>query len=252
LSTTIIPTTSTTLGYPKRGVRHRIWPGLIGLAVILLGLVSVTFAAKHVPNPASIPLPISGTMDEKGIPVGWDLETFQNHHQIKLEPLKNGQFGIRLVSEESSFGLHKVIEVDLKEFPMLSWRWKVDRLPLAGDIREKDKNDQAAQIYVIFPNSLIRLRSPMLGYLWDSNAPAGTTADGYSPVTPIKVIVLRSGKQQLGKWVQERRNVAEDYVRLFGQSSLPKVGRVAIWINSQHTKSTAQASFADLQFQRAN
>lgn len=212
----------------------------------------MTSAAKHAPNPASIPLPISGTMDEQGIPVGWDLETFQNHHQIKIEPLKDGQFGIRLMSEESSFGLHKVIEVDLKEFPILSWRWKVDRLPLAGDIREKDKNDQAAQLYVIFPNSLIRLRSPMLGYLWDSNAPAGTTADGHSPITPIKVIVLRSGKQQLGKWVQERRNVAEDYVRLFGQNSLPKVGRVAIWINSQHTKSTAQSSFADLQFQRAN
>ncbi|MDD5558086.1 DUF3047 domain-containing protein [Candidatus Methylomirabilis sp.] len=247
-----IPTTSTTLGCPKRGARHRFLPALVGLAVILLGLVSMTFAAKHTPNPASIPLPISGTMDEKGIPVGWDLETFQNHHQIKLDPLKDGQFGIRLVSEESSFGLHKSVEVDLKEFPILTWRWKVDRLPLAGDVREKSKNDQAAQIYVIFPNSLIRLRSPMLGYLWDSNAPAGTTADGYSPVTPIKVMVLRSGKQQLGKWVQERRNVAEDYVRLFGQNSLPKVGRVAIWINSQHTKSTAQASFADLQFQRAN
>ena len=212
----------------------------------------MTSAANPVPNPTSIPLPISGTMDEKGIPVGWDLETFHNPPQIKLESLKGGRFGIRLVSEESSFGLHKTIEVDLNEFPILSWRWKVDRLPLAGDTREKNKNDQAAQLYVVFPNSLIKLRSPTLGYLWDSNAPAGTVADGYSPVTPIKVIVLRSGKQQLGKWVQERRNVAEDYVRLFGKSSLPKVGRVAIWINTQHTKSTAQASFADLQFLRAN
>lgn len=212
----------------------------------------MTSAANPAPDTASIPLPISGTMDEKGIPVGWDLEAFHNHPQIKLEPLKDGQFSIRLVSEESSFGLHKSIEVNLKEFPILSWRWKVDRLPLAGDIRDKNKNDQAAQVYVVFPNSLIRLRSPTIGYLWDSNAPAGTIADGHSPITPIKVIVLRSGKQQLGKWVQERRNVAEDYIRLFGQNSLPKVGRVAIWINTQYTKSTAQASFADLQFQRAN
>jgi hypothetical protein len=30
------------------------------------------------------------------------------------------------------------------------------------------------------------------------------------------------------------------------------VGRVAIWINTQHTKSTAEATFADLQFLRAN
>lgn len=252
MSTTHTPTTATTFGCPKRRVRHRNLPALVGLAVILLGFASMTSAAKHAPNPASIPLSINGTMDEKGIPVGWDLEAFHNQPQIKLEPLKDGQFGIRLVSEESSFGLHKSIEVDLKEFPILSWRWKVDRLPADGDAREKNKNDQAAQVYVIFPNSLIKLRSPTIGYLWDSNAPTGTTGDGHSPITPIKIIVLRSGKQQLGKWVQERRNVAEDYVRLFGKNSLPKVGRVAIWINTQHTKSTAQASFADLQFQRAN
>ena len=40
----------------------------------------------------------------------------------------------------------------------------------------------------------------------------------------------------------------EDYVQLFGKDSPPKVGRVAIWINTQHTKSSAEATFADLQF----
>ena len=99
---------------------------------------------------------------------------------------------------------------------------------------------------------MFKFRSPMIGYIWDSNAPAGTIADGHSVMTPIKVVVLRSGKQRLGEWIQERRNVAQDYRRLFGKDSLPKVGRVAIWINTQHTKSTAEATFTDLQFLRAN
>ncbi|MDE2059318.1 MAG: DUF3047 domain-containing protein [candidate division NC10 bacterium] len=252
MSTTTIPTTSTTFGCAKRGARHRRRPALVGLAVILLGLVSITSEANPVPNTASIPLPISGKIDRKGIPVGWDLELYENHPEIKLQPFKNGRFAIQLASNESSFGLHKEVEVDLKEFPILTWWWKVDRLPEAGDARAKDTNDQAAQVYVIFPHPLFKMRSPTLGYYWDSNAPEGTVTDGYSPITPNKNIVLRSGKQELGKWVQERRNVAEDYVRLFGKNSLPKVGRVAIWINTQHTKSSAQASFADLQFQRAN
>lgn len=252
MRTTIIQTTSARCDRTARGIRYRSRPALVGLAVLLLGLISMTSEANPVPNPASIPLPINGTTDKKGIPVGWDLEIYENHHEIKLEPFKNGRFAIRLASNESSFGLHKVIEVDLKEFPILTWWWKVDRLPEAGDARAKDTNDQAAQVYVIFPHPLFKMRSPTLGYYWDSNAPAGTVTDGYSPVTPNKNIVLRSGKQQLGQWVQERRNVAEDYVRLFGKNSLPKVGRVAIWINTQHTKSSAQASFADLQFLRAN
>ncbi len=246
----VIPPTGS--GWRRFRLLHRAWPLTVALAALTAGLLSITFVAYSTPQSAAIPLVINGKTDGNGIPVGWELEAFQNHHQIRLEPLQNGRFGIRLVSEGSSFGLHKVVDVDLKEFPILSWRWKVDRLPPAGDIRENNKDDQAAQVYVIFPVALVRVRSPMIGYIWDSNAPAGTTADGHSLVTPIKVIVLQSGKQRLGEWIQERRNVAEDYQQLFGKDSVPKVGRVAIWINTQHTKSSAEATFADLQFLRAN
>ena len=224
---------------------------ILGLVALMLWLVSITVAATSVAQPTQVPLAINGKLNGDGIPVGWELEAFHNHHQIWLEPLENGRFGIRLVSEGSSFGLHKTVDVDLNEFPILSWKWKVDSVPPAGDIREKSKDDQAAQIYIAFP-AMLRFRSPTIGYLWDSNAPVGTIADGHSAVTPIKIIVLQSGKQRLGEWVQERRNVAEDYRRLFGKDSVPKVGRVAIWINTQHTNSSAEATFADLQFLRAN
>jgi len=216
----------------------------------MLGFLFTAVAANSIPQQAQVPLIINGKMDDNGIPVGWELEAFHDHHEITLEPLQDGRFGIRLVSEGNSFGLHKSVDVNLKEFPILSWRWKVDRLPPAGDIREKSKDDQAAQLYVIFP-ALVKVMSPTIGYLWDSNAPAGTITDGHAPMTPIKVIVLQSGKQRLGEWVQERRNVFEDYLQLFGKDSPSKVGRVAIWINTQHTKSSAEATFADLQFLRA-
>ena len=226
------------------------WPRFAGVAALMVGLLLLTVAANSVSEPQQIPLTINGKMDGNGIPVGWELEALHNHHEIKLESLRDGQFGIRMVSEGNSFGLHKSVDVDLKEFPILSWRWKVDRLPPVGDIREKSKDDQAAQVYVVFP-ALIQMMSPTIGYLWDSNAPAGTIADGHNIMTPIKAIVLQSGKQRLGEWVQERRNVFEDYVKVFGKNSPPKVGRVAIWINTQHTKSSAEATFADLQFLRA-
>lgn len=224
---------------------------ILGLAALMLVLVSITVAATSVAQPAQVPLVINGKLNGDGVPVGWELEAFHNHHQIRLEPLENGRFGIRLLSDGSSFGLYKTVDVDLNELPILSWRWKVDRLPPAGDIREKSKDDQAAQVYIVFP-AMLRFRSPTIGYLWDSNAPIGTIADGHSAVTPIKIIVLQSGKLRLGEWIQERRNVAQDYRQLFGKDSLPKVGRVAIWINTQHTKSIAEATFTDLQFLRAN
>ncbi len=226
------------------------WPGLVALAAAGFIAFSVIIPAHLRALPSQIPLTITGKIDGSGIPLGWELEVFQDPHKITLQSLQNGRFGIRLMSQASSFGLHKDLDVDLKQFPILSWKWKVDRVPPKGDIREKAKDDQAAQVYVVFP-AWLRLRSLIVGYLWDSNAPAGTVADGHS-MNPTKVIVLRSGTQHLGEWVQERRNVAEDYRKLFGKDPDKNVGRVAIWINTQHTNSSAEATFADLQFLRAD
>jgi hypothetical protein len=219
--------------------------------MLALALLLGPAIADPVVQPPRISLAVDGKVDRTGVPAGWALEVFHNTPHIKIERLQDGRFGIRLVSEASSFGLHKSVDVDLAEFPVLSWRWKVDRLPPDGDIREARKDDQAAQLYVVFP-TFLGFRSPTIGYLWDSNAPVGTVADGHSKVTPIKVIVLQSGKQRLGEWIRERRNVAEDYRRLFNTASVPKVGRVVIWTNTQHTKSSADATFADLEFLPAN
>jgi hypothetical protein len=215
-------------------------------------LIAILVMAPARPRalPTQIPLTISGKLDGNGNPSGWELEVFHNAPRIKVESLQNGRFGIRLTSDASSFGLYKTVDVDLKEFPILSWKWRVDRVPPEGDIRERTKDDQAAQVYAVFP-AWLQFRSPILGYIWDSNAPVGTVSDGYS-ANPTKVLVLRSGTQDLGKWVQERRNLAEDYKKLFGKEPDRNVGRVAIWINTQHTKSSAEATFADLQFLRGN
>ncbi len=229
---------------------RRPWPALVALAVSGFIGVSVMIPANPRALPSQIPLTISGKTSGNGAPLGWELEVFENPHQIKLESLQNGRFGIRLTSEASSFGLHKDVDVNLKEFPVLSWKWKVDRVPPKGDIREKAKDDQAGQVYVVFP-AWLKFRSLIIGYLWDSNAPAGTVTDGHS-MTPTKVIVLRSGTQHLGKWVHERRNVADDYKRLFGKDPDTNVGRVAIWVNTQHTKASAEVTFADIQFLRAD
>jgi hypothetical protein len=225
---------------------------LLRIAVVacLAAVVYVPATPHSVAKPSQIPLVIDEKLDESGVPAGWELRVHHNSPQIQLERVQNGRVAIRLKSEISSFGLHKEVTVDLKEFPILTWKWKVDRLPPHGDIREKSKDDQAAQVYVVFPRSLLRLRSPTIGYLWDSNAPVGTVADGHSVVTPIKNIVLQSGEGHLGEWVVERRNVLDDYQRLFGKGSVPKVGAVAIWTNTQHTKSSAEAAFADLRFVR--
>jgi hypothetical protein len=52
--------------------------------------------------------------------------------------------------------------------------------------------------------------------------------------------VLRSGTADLNKWVTERRNVRDDYRKIYGAEP-ENPGAVSIAIDSNDTKSTAES-----------
>ena len=206
-------------------------------------------SASAIPIPPNLPRPridITVAPDGgSGIPREWVLKEFAGSAKIKVEKV-GSHFAVRLTSDKASFSLHKDVTVDVTQYAYLSWAWRVDRLPPSGDARQKETDDQAAQLYVIFPRFPALVRSQIIGYIWDSKAPAGTVLT--SPSNPMaKIIVLRSGPGQLGQWTVETRNVLEDFKQVFGGVP-PNVGRVSLLINSQHTKSTAESWFAGLVF----
>jgi hypothetical protein len=178
-------------------------------------------------------------------PADWFLKEFTGKARVKVEKV-GGLYAIRLRSDNASFTVYRDVQVDASQFPYLTWAWRVDQLPPNGDARHKETDDQAAQLYVVFPRFPELVRSQIVGYIWDSGAPAGTVLN--SPTDrKVKYIVVRSGSDRLGQWIVESRNILEDYKRLYGGDP-PKVGRVALLINSQRTKSTAESWFAGMVF----
>ena len=96
--------------------------------------------------------------------------------------------------------------VSLARTPILRWRWKVLVMPTGGDARRRETADQAAQVYVTWPRPPALLRSRIIGYAWDTTAPAGSTFRSEKTGT-VTYIILRSGPAELGRWVEERRDV---------------------------------------------
>jgi hypothetical protein len=188
----------------------------------------------------------AGGVDAKGIPVGWNLEKEPgNNSKITLEQEKDGHF-LRLLSVGDAFGLKKEMSFDIRKYPYLSWRWRATKLPKGGDIRKRETDDQAGQIYVVFPKFPTMINSRSMGYIWDSQASVGLsgTSTAYSK---MKYVVLQGGPAKLDQWICETRNVYEDYKKLF-QEEPPLVGTVLLYINSQHTKSSASCDYADIFF----
>jgi hypothetical protein len=184
----------------------------------------------------------------EGIPVGWTAKEFVGHASVELVR-DEARLALRLRSERSSFALYRDVVVDLNEFPILSWSWKVVRLPPDGDVRDRAADDQAAQVYVIFPRWPAPTRnSDVVGYVWDSRAPVGTRVTS-TQAANVKIIVVASGRSQAETWRVEQRDVAKDYAALFGRPA-PRVGQVAVMIDTNDTKAVAEALIGDLVFAR--
>lgn len=183
-----------------------------------------------------------------GLPTGWNLKEFAGRAQVEVVS-DDSRISFRLVSHGTSFALYRGVVLDVKQFPILMWWWKVLALPAGGDMRQRATDDQAAQVYLVFPRwPAPRINSDVVGYIWDSRAPVGATLTS-SQSDNVRVIVLQSGADRLGQWVREERNVYRDYVELFGREP-PRIGQVALMVDSNETRSHAEALITDLTFLR--
>ncbi len=191
----------------------------------------------------------------RGVPPGWTLDRRAGTVNLRLE--KDGDdFVVRLMSDrKSSFGMKRELRVDLKEYPILNWRWKAGRLPSGGDVRHAATDDQAIQLYVAFPATGFpaAFNTPIIGYVWDNEAPRGWT--GRSDQIgggKLRYIVIRNKTDRVGEWYTEHRNLYEDLRTLFRDLKGPVATTVGmqIHINSQHTKSDAEGWIGDIFFSR--
>ena len=214
-------------------------------SLIALIILFFLFVPAKADNDRLIIESFSKGVDEKGVPFGWELKEKHGTPIIKLEK-ENDIYALHLISEQSSFGLTKKININIKEYPYLNFRWKVIELPRNGDFRKMETDDQAAQIYVAF--GTFKLTAKIVGYLWENKPPKLTT--GVSPAwSKTRLIVLESGSEKIGEWVCEKRNIYNDYKDLF-EKEPPDAKLISLYINSQHTKSRAESYFGEIYFSK--
>jgi len=189
-----------------------------------------------------------------GVPIGWEKQSWSRGQcDLRIEELP-GPFGVRsvlrMVSESDNCTISKrVRKIDVREYPILHWRWRVVKLPAGGDSRQAATDDQAAQIYLVFPRFPAAVRSRIIGYVWDSTAPAGGVFR--SPSTRlVTYVVVQSGPVELGRWITERRNVLEDFLRIYGEEPTEPVEAVTIAIDSNDTRSRAESFMGEIVFGR--
>lgn len=215
-------------------------------AVLVASLAAAAGAADHVLVEDWSKHPVGS----KGIPAGWKGQNWGSPKYDFAIVADDGRkvMHLRSVNEGSTISREIKDQVNLKETPILEWTWKATALPRGGNSCRKATDDQAAQIYVAWPRFPEAVRSRIIGYVWDTTAPAGTICKSEKTGT-VTYIVVRSGPADLGKWFTERRNVAEDFKRIYDVEAEPPTA-ISVAIDSNDTSSTAESFLGPIVFRR--
>ncbi|NOY64518.1 MAG: DUF3047 domain-containing protein [Nitrospirae bacterium] len=218
----------------------------IGLFIFVFLLIanipSLLFSADKRP----VILGFEGALSDEGVPAGWKLKERSGKAEYRVL-MDGGEKVLFFRGMDASFSMERKIKLDVREYPYIKWRWKVMLLPEGGDVRYRGKNDQAAQVIVLFD------RGRAISYIWDTTAPEGAIMEESVPwpfSIKIKVLVVKSGVEDIRQWIIMRRNIYEDYKRLFNEEPGVIKG-VRIQINSQHTGTIGEAFFGSIIFEPA-
>jgi DUF3047 family protein len=158
--------------------------------------------------------------------------------------LDEGRRVLQLETDGEAMRIGRAVRVELDKTPWLVWEWKAMMLPVGGDVRNPERNDQAARVMVVFEG----MRG--IQYVWDTTAPTGIDVEPEDLFSIFKriLVVVRSGPGELGRWSRERRNVHDDYQRLFGVAP-PPIKLIGVESHSDDTHSRTAVRFGTVQFE---
>jgi DUF3047 family protein len=170
---------------------------------------------------------------------------------------------IKAVSNQSASGLIRKIRINPEQYPIIKWRWKITTTYQNGDVTKKRGDDYPARIYITFkydPEKATFFEwakfkaakiiygeytpQAAINYIWASKAPKGTLV--VNPYTDnLQMFVIQSGEKKINTWIEEERNIYQDYIRAFGKKP-PMISGIAIMTDSDDTGEQAVSYYGDI------
>lgn len=144
-----------------------------------------------------------------------------------------------------NFPLVKKKWINLRKTPILSWRWRVYKVPKGGNENDKSLNDSAAGVYVVYGFVGLFKIPKSIKYAWSATLPVGTILS--KNFNEQKIIILNSGMKNSGKWITVRRNIAQDYRNLFGEQPPNRPIAILVLSDGDSTGNEAIADYDDFE-----
>jgi hypothetical protein len=214
------------------------WPSKAFFYLILI----LVLCPENLSAQALIDLNFEG--DEVGkFPSGWSSRDKENMIRVYTVQTEGANKFLHADSRGISVQIGYEKKWELNHFPSLRWRWRAQTFPEGTNEREKSGNDNVLAVYVVFGGWPI---PSSIKYVWSDTLPVGEILD--SPhSSKTKVVVVRSGRSMIGKWVTEERNVLADYRSIFGEEEKnPAAKGIALLTDSDNTNTRAVGDYGEI------
>jgi len=177
---------------------------------------------------------------------------------------KDGRDAIAAVSDASASMFRRQVSRAGQGVGAVSFSWWVQEKPHLASVAHVDREDAAARVLFGFAGdvSKLPLRTRMmfelaealtgekppyatLMYVWDASAPVGSVI--INPRSDrIRKIVVDSGRGELQRWREHRRDLAADFRLAFGEEP-GALSSIAVMTDSDNTRSRARSWYGPVE-----
>lgn len=190
----------------------------------------------------------SGPMGLDPPPAGWFHRKFWTRRAASFSlARKEGKAALRVATDNSASMLVRFVDMDLADYPLLSWRWLIEKpIDSAIDERTADGDDHPARLYIAFRNEAGERRA--LEIIWGNR---------FLKRGDVKILgtfphyVANGGNENVGRWHDERVDLLGLFRRFWPNDRPGRVTDIAVFCDSDETGMSSVSYFADIRLRRA-
>jgi len=240
--------------------------GFTALLVAMVGSVALPLAAlAQSLESAPLPMPFSAGKPGDAIPLPWERVKLSDRKKPTAYSLveDGGVVVLHARAVGAASGLAQFTVFDIRNAPILEWRWRVSSLIEGADNHAAATEDSPVRLLLAFDGDKSKLplvdrtvfflseklsgrQLPyaLLEYIWVNRGAVGDVI--LHPYTKrVRMIAAASGPGGVGRWHTLRRNVVDDFRRAFGEEPGRLTG-VGVLTDTDNTGGSVEAWYGDI------
>jgi len=156
--------------------------------------------------------------EQDGFPVGWQASRTESVTRKAYVVARDGEQSVlRTKGVDAQTRIFKRMAWNPKEYPIVTWRWRLRGAPWSSEIW--------AAVFVSLDTDLLII-PVSTKYAWASTGTVGSIKEG--GLFGAAEVVVRSGPQPMGQWVEERVNAYADFLKVHNHEPAPTAWGISL------------------------